>query len=191
MSYISKMKQEIKKDIQTCDELLKKDYIEAKEFSDIIGKYKTKYPNFSDGFKNYAMAIGGKSPNQIENVKILKSKLEFLEIEIENPVLYQSNSRVNNNTFNVTNSNTNNNINKNYLNFTIEDVRKNINENTYLGDNEKKELLQKLDEIEKIQKSKESKTKKWEIAKEIFRFILDKGADIAIMFIPQILNAIQ
>lgn len=189
MSYISKMKQEIKKDINICNELLKKDYVEGKEFSDIIGKYKTKYPNFSDGLKNYAVAIGGKSPNQLENVKIIKSKLELLEVEIENPILYQNNNKVSNNTFNLNNSNTN--INENYLNFSIEDVRKNIDENTYLGDNEKKELLQKLEEIEELQRSKETKNKKWEIAKGILKFIADKGADIAIMYIPQILKAIQ
>lgn len=189
MSYISKMKQEIRKDIDICEELLKKDYVEGKEFSDLVGKYLTKYPNFSNGLKNYAIVIGEKSPNQIENVRIIKSKLELLEVEIENPTLYQNNGRISNNTFNLNNSNTN--INENYFNFSVQDVRKNIDENTYLGDKEKKELLQKLEEIEALQKSKESKNKKWEIAKEIFKFIIDKGADIAIMFIPQILKAIQ
>ena len=189
MSYISKMKQEIRKDINTCEELLKKDYVEGKDFSDLVGKYLTKYPDFSNGLKNYAMSIGGKNPNQIENVRIIKSKLELLEVEIENPTLYQNNGRISNNTFNLNNSNTN--INENYFNLSVQDVRKNIDENTYLGDNEKKELIQKLEEIEELQKSRESKNKKWEIAKGIFKFIIDKGADIAIMFIPQILKAIQ
>ena len=128
MSYISKMKQEIRKDINTCEELLKKDYVEGKDFSDLVGKY-------------------------------------------------------------LNNSNTN--INENYFNLSVQDVRKNIDENTYLGDNEKKELIQKLEESEELQKSRESKNKKWKIAKGIFKFIIDKGADIAIMFIPQILKAIQ
>ena len=189
MSYISKMKQEIRKDINTCEELLKKDYVEDKDFSDLVGKYLTKYPDFSNGLKNYAMSIGGQSPNEIENVRIIKSKLELLAVEIENPTLYQNNGRISNNTFNLNNSNTN--INENYFNLSVQDVRKNIDENTYLGDNEKKELIQKLEEIEELQRSKESKNKKWEIAKGIFKFIIDKGADIAIMFIPQILKAIQ
>lgn len=98
MSYISKMKQEIRKDISICEDLLKKDYVEGKEFSDLVGKYLTKYPNFSDGLKNYAMPIGEKGPNQIENAKIIKSKLELLEVEIENPMLYQNNGRISNNT---------------------------------------------------------------------------------------------
>ena len=88
-------------------------------------------------------------------------------------------------------NNSNPNINENCFNLSLQDVRNNIDENTYLGDNEKRELIQKLEEIEELQKSKESKNKKWEIAKGIFKFIVDKGADIAIMFIPQILKAIQ
>ena len=55
----------------------------------------------------------------------------------------------------------------------------------------KKELLDKLDEIIELQKSKESKAKKWAKAKSILAFLLDKGADIAIMYIPHILSAIQ
>lgn len=52
--------------------------------------------------KNYATAGGSKGPNYIENVKILKSKLELLAIEIENPVNYQQGN--NKQIFNVNNS---------------------------------------------------------------------------------------
>lgn len=72
----------------------------------------------------------------------------------------------------------------------IEDIKSNIYENTYLSDSDKKELLNKLDEIVKLQKSKDSKTKRWNKAKKILAFLLDKGADIAIMYIPQILSAL-
>ena len=78
-----------------------------------------------------------------------------------------------------------------YFNMSIEDIKSNIDENTYLSDLDKKELLNKLDEILELQKSKDSKTKKWDKAKKILGFILDKGADIAIMYIPQILKAIN
>lgn len=73
---------------------------------------------------------------------------------------------------------------------TIDDIRKNIEDNSYLSDPEKNELFEKLNEIVELQKSKESKTKKWDRAKKILAFLLDKGADIAIMYIPQILAAI-
>ena len=189
MSYISKMKREIKKDIDICDELLKKDYVFSNEILHIIGKYKTFYPNFSDGFKNYATAAGGKGPNHIENVKILKSKLELLEIEIENPVNYQQgNSKQ---IFNLNNSNTNTNTNNISINMTYEQIRDNINENTYISDSEKDELLSKLNEIEELKLSNESKKEKWFKAKDLVKFIIDKGADIAIMFLPKIVEAIN
>ena len=73
---------------------------------------------------------------------------------------------------------------------TIDDIRKNIEDNSYLSDPEKNELFEKLNEIVELQKSKESKTKKWDRAKKILAFLLDKGANIAIMYIPQILAAI-
>ena len=74
---------------------------------------------------------------------------------------------------------------------SIDEIRDNITDNTYLSDTSKQELLNKLDEIIELQKSKESKSKKWDKAKAILAFLLDKGADIAIMYIPQILLAIN
>ena len=70
------------------------------------------------------------------------------------------------------------------------DIRKNIEDYSYLSDPEKNEVFEKLNEIVELQKSKESKTKKWDRAKQILAFLLDKGADLAIMYIPQILAAI-
>ena len=83
--------------------------------------------------------------------------------------------------------------NTNSINFSmnIEDIKANIEENTYLSDYDKEELLNKLEEIVELQKSKDSKSKKWDKAKKILAFLLDKGADIAIMYIPQILKAIS
>lgn len=53
---------------------------------------------------------------------------------------------------------------------SIEDIKSNIYENTYLSDSDKKELLNKLDEIVKLQKSKDSKTKRWNKAKKYWHF---------------------
>lgn len=188
MSYITKMKAEINSDIKFCEELLNKDFVEGKEFSNLIGKYRTIYPNFECGLKNFAISVGGKV-NQIENVRIIKSKLELLLIDIQNPIHYKESSK--SSVVNVNNSSNNSNTNNVTINLSIEEIRKEIDENTILGDKEKEELLEKLEEVEKLQKSNESKSKKWAIAKGILGFILDKGADIAIMFIPQILKAIQ
>ena len=117
-------------------------------------------------------------------------ELEYLLNRVDNPELY-NNSKSSGINISTVNNNTNDNSNTTNINMSINDIKKNIDDNTYLSDFEKKELLMKLDEIEELQKSEESKSKKWDRAKKLLSFILDKGADIAIMYIPQIMKAIN
>ena len=184
---MSKFKTMVRKDIELCDEYIGKNMATHSEVNALLGKYVIDYPDFNKNIITYAR-VPGYETNEIENIKIIKSKLEYLLNRRDNPDLYnkQNNS-------DITISNINNNTNTNNVNFnmSIEDIKSNIDENTYLSDSDKKELLNKLDEIVELQKSKDSKTKKWDKAKKILGFILDKGADIAIMYIPQILKAIS
>lgn len=106
---------------------------------------------------------------------IVKSKNSFMNIQIDNS---NRNEISNNNTNSISVE-------------TYEEVRKKIENNTYLDDNAINELLIKLEEIKEIEISKESKVKKWKSAKKILSFVLDKGADIAIMYISLILQAIS
>lgn len=110
-------------------------------------------------------------PTPVQEAKNLKSNV------------YQKPGIVINN--NNTNNNTVNNVNN------IIDIKSIIENNSMLSDKEKEELIQKLNVLEQLQKSDKSKKEKWKTAKEILRFIIDKGVDIAIMFLPQILKAIQ
>lgn len=143
------------------------------------------YPDFNKGIIAYAN-VPGHETNEIENIKIIKGKLEYLLNKVDNPDLYNKPSD------SVTTIvNTNNNTNTITLNISIDEIRDNITDNIYLSDTSKQELLNKLDEIIELQKSKESKSKKWDKAKAILAFLLDKGVDIAIMYIPQILLAIN
>ena len=105
-------------------------------------------------------------------------------------LIYTKNKKNSEITISTINNNTNTNSNDITLKMSIDEIKENITDNTYLSDASKQELLSKLDEIIELQKSKESKTKKWEKAKVILSFLLDKGADIAIMYIPQVLSAI-
>ena len=73
----------------------------------------------------------------------------------------------------------------------IREIRKVIEDNTMLSDSDKDELTKQLDTLEELQKSKKNKNEKWKVAKGILKFVVDKGADIAIMFLPQILKALQ
>lgn len=165
----------------------------------VYGKDSTTLRNFKD--RSYTLSIFGlNTPNEefvkalesdlktsIADLKALKKEAENGELEnITNSSKIQKSS--NGQTINLNISNSNTNINN--ITLSIDDIRKNIDDNTMLGDKEKEELLKKLDEIKELQESNKTKNEKWKIAKEIFKFILDKGADIAIMYIPQILKAL-
>lgn len=185
---MSKFKTMVKKDIAICDELISKGFANNTDVKTLTGKYLIDYPEFNAEINNYVY-IPGCITNEIENIKIIKGKLEYMLNRIDNPDLYKDSSKSSG--IKISNINNNTNSNSIYLNMSIEDIKENIDENTYLSDAEKSELLKKLDEIVELQKSKETKSKKWDKAKKILSFILDKGADIAIMYIPQILSAIS
>lgn len=182
---MSKFKTMIRNDIDFCNKLIERRFANYTHVQTLIGKYIMDYPDFNKGIISYA-SVPGYETNEIENIKIIKGKLEYLLNRVDNPDLYnkQKNSGI---TINNTNTNSNNIT----LNMSIDEIKENITDNTYLSDIAKQELLNKLDEIIALQKSKESKAKKWDKAKSILSFLLDKGADIAIMYIPQILSAIN
>lgn len=133
--------------------------------------------------------------DMMESIEDLKSLIdEFGLYEKETIQEKKRTSTVPNLNVNINNTNNNSNVNNNNNSInvmSIDDIRESIEENTYLSDNDKSELLSKLEEIKELQTSSDSKSKKWEIGKKLLSFVLDKGADIAIMFIPQILKAIS
>ena len=185
---MSKFKTMIRKDIQVCNQYINANFAKHSEVQALLGKYLIDYPEFCQGIISYA-SVPGYETNEIENIKIIKGKLEYLLNRVDNPDLYnkQKSSEIN---ISTTNNNTNNNTNNLDLRMTIDDIRKNIEDNSYLSDPEKNELFEKLNEIVELQKSKESKTQKCAKPKKILAFLLHEGADIAIMYIPQILAAI-
>lgn len=167
------------------------DMFQAKEFiKETITVFKTEIPNIEMRLDYTNFYKNDSDSDYINDTKIVKAHLENYRANIKSG-LVKDNEKGQIINVNASSNNTNNNSNIMTINMSIDEVRKNISDNTYLGVTEKDELLQKLKEIEDLQKSKESKSKKWSVAKNILSFILDKGADIAIMYIPQILNAIQ
>ena len=59
---------------------------------------------------------------------------------------------------------------------------------TALTDSEVEEILEKVNELEKIVESKDRKTKKWENAKGIIKWIADKGVDVGITLLLLLLK---
>lgn len=120
--------------------------------------------------------------NCIDNMEIVKRKLELFLEEEDNK---QGNTSV---PINVSTSVVNNNSNDVSISISFEQAREQIENMTALSDNEVEEILSKLNDIEKIVQSKDRRTKKWEDAKEIIRWIADKGVDVGITLLPLLLQ---
>lgn len=88
----------------------------------------------------------------------------------------------------ITNTNTNTNENNNSVSVTFESVRDKVNNMTSLPDEDIEEIQNRIDEIEEIVNSKETKSKKWSKAKEIIKWIADKGVDVGIALLPLLLK---
>jgi len=92
-------------------------------------------------------------------------------------------------TLNVDNSNYNSNVNN--ISITFDLLIKDIQENKEINDEEKKEILETLKEIETIQNNNISKKEKWGKTKVLLSFLLDKGMDFVITYLPQIIILIK
>lgn len=161
----------------------------AKEFiREMIAVYKSEISNIDYGLDFTNFYLDDNNSNYIRDVEIIKSHLENYRENLKHGI---KNTHKSHQTINVNNNNSNVNTNNIEIEMTIEEIKEAIDENTFIGDKEKEELLQKLNEIEELKKSNEGRTKKWNIAKSILSFIIDKGADIAIMYIPHIINSIK
>lgn len=83
---------------------------------------------------------------------------------------------------------TNTNENKVDINVSFDTVRREIENMSALPDAEIREILSRIDELEEIVKSSERRSKKWENAKEIIKWIADKGVDVGIALLPLLLQ---
>lgn len=83
---------------------------------------------------------------------------------------------------------TNTNQNQNTMTVSFDAVREKVNNMTSLPDEDIEEIQNRIDEIEEIVNSKESKSKKWSKAKEIIKWIADKGVDVGIALLPLLLK---
>ncbi len=88
----------------------------------------------------------------------------------------------------------NDNINKNSLTnevLSFQEAKQTIENMSMLPDDQIDEILQKIEELERITNSSERKSKKWEKAKDIIKWIVDKGFDIAKILLPIAFNNID
>lgn len=109
-------------------------------------------------------------------------EIEKLRLQLE--LAKESSAVHNHNINNVENKN----IINNTMNISFEDARKTINDMSSLPENEIEEIQNKINAIEEIVNSKDSKSKKWSKAKEIVKWIADKGVDVGIALLPLLLK---
>ena len=156
-------------------------------YTAITARYHSYIPQLGSGLYGYNSRIefyeevNGESLN--DNLKRLYHKLcafDALGCPGLNAVAEKSPNTV------VTITNTNQNTNTVAVSF--ETARETVNAMTSLPDEEIQDIQAKIDEIEEIVKSKDSKSKKWSKAKEIIKWIADKGVDVGIALLPLVLQ---
>lgn len=179
------LKEIVLADILECEKYLNSNSaVEADKFVDKIeSKYSGIIDNISAGLvvdydSNYNLNWEGIKTN----LTILKEKMEvFVAMGCKN--LFE---KENHTSVQINNNNSNSNVID--INISFEQARKNIENMTALPDSEMEEILTKVDELEKIVQSKDRKTKKWDNAKEIIKWIADKGVDVEIALLPLLLQ---
>lgn len=142
-------------------------------------------------------------PNYKEDAVKLKAKLEFMRAEqIDNErkenLLYERQkmeleqlhikAEMQKTNLTINNTNHNESTSSAFVSISFEEVRNKIDKMTSLCEEEIDEIKDKIDEIEKIVNSGESKVKKWTKAKDIIKWIADKGVDVGIALLPLLLN---
>lgn len=121
-------------------------------------------------------ALENRPEHIIENIELMKGKLETFSFEmnvIDAPVAPSTHVNV---TTNVT------------VTITFEQVREKIVEMTSLTDEQTKEALEKVSEIESVVKGEGSKKFKWEKIKPILTWLADKSFDVAMTMLPLLLK---
>lgn len=159
-------------------------------YKDVTAKYHPYIPKLSDGLYDYISSqafyddVSGESLfhnlKQIYNKMLSFKTLGFPSLQ---ETISQGAPMVQ-----ITNTNENTNKNKIDINISFNDVRREIENMSALPEVEIEEILHKIDELEKIVKSSDRKSKKWENAKGVIKWIADKGVDVGIALLPLLLQ---
>ena len=172
------------------------EYAKLELYKELTAKYHPYIPNFGDGLYGYFSNMSfyedveGKSLfynlHQIYNKLITFRATGYpalinINDQPENSIVLNANYTSQN-----TNKNYNENNNKTCISF--EKVRQQVEGMSSLPEIEIQEILDKINELEKIVQSTDRKSKKWENAKGIIKWIADKGVDVGISFIPLLLK---
>lgn len=182
------------------------DYNEAKELQKLI------ISSFSNYIPNLAKSLDFKLPNQdkkvnyVGNIPLLREKLEVFKLtykyeEDENKDKPKNNIVLHNNNIikesgNSTNTSSNTNTQNQTVNNTfdikaeLDKVRAEIEADEVLGDEDKEEINEKLNEIEEVMNGSPTNNEKWKKLKGVVNWVTTKGFKIGKMIMPLITKAL-
>ena len=176
--------EEIQSDIDRITEAVKNEKEETcrELHREIDGKYQAYVSEWGKSLYGYNMEFGIFEEDLeletiIHNLKKMSGKLKGLLLGLE-PVSATGNPSVQNN-INMSQEQSS----AVYIRITFEEARQTIESMDSLSRDETDEIKKRIDELEELQKSGLSKKDRWAKVKGILSFVLDKGADIAIMMI--------
>jgi len=179
MKITKEFKEYIDEDIEKCENEINKS--NKTDMRNLHTTLISKYRSIIDGFgKDLKSLIYDESGSYVKlNLETMKQKLLlFKSMNYENIYRQSNTDVVFNNTNQVTNS----------IKITFSEVREKIENMSALQEKEILEILEKVNELERIIESSERKTKKWEKAKDIIKWVADKGVDVGISLLPLILK---
>jgi len=156
-----------------------------KLYLSVTAKYHPYVPQLGEGLYQYYQGFYEEvtgSSLQFNLEQIYNKLLTFQSLGF--PGLTAKTDKVPNTVVNINNKNENH----NNVTVTFEAVREAVDNMTSLPDEEIQEVKKKIDELEAIVKSNDNKSKKWSKAKDIIKWIADKGADVGIALLPLILQ---
>ena len=177
---LDEFEQIIEEDIKKCDEEIKNGNKESrgKLHGILIAKYRPIIDGFDDGL--HSLICDNDGTYRKDNLERMKQKLLlFKAMDYKN--IY---AKAGSNTINVHNTNTLSPV----FNITFSEAKQKVENMTSLKDEEIDEIHAKIDELEQIVNSSDRKTKKWEKAKDIIKWVADKGIDVGITLLPLILK---
>ena len=179
--------------IKRCDDVINRQAFNAARplFREIHSVFGKELPNWWDDLQsNYGRAIPGwenRNPFWFDDLPLIKAKLINYAATLETKIAptRPAINIVNNNTANATAQNT--------IDFetSIKVAQYKISEMESLSEHDTQEALQKLNELLEIAKSKDSKKSKWSKIGVFFKWIADKSVDLAVAFIPALVQVVS
>lgn len=172
----------------------------------IVSVFNKEIPDITESLKTYNKSIMDCSKSQYaDDLEILQNKLKFylfkeLNYKKENDIKGEIGQVIINASSNVSGSGNSTNTNTNTQNQTVNNtfdikveldkVRAEVEADEVLGEKDKEEINEKLNEIEEVMNGSPGNNEKWKKLKGVVNWVTTKGFKIGKMIMPIITKAL-